>query len=91
MTELAVGERSGITIPSRYAFTGAGYDRMLRRLKVKRYCFDEEQQVEYRLSHDGRLRDYIFIPKVLTKTDFFINCPKFKAHPWTTVTFSMKN
>jgi len=43
MTELAVGERSGITIPSRYAFTGAGYDRMLRRLKVKRYCFDEEQ------------------------------------------------
>ena len=91
MTELAVGERSGITIPSRYAFTGAGYDRMLRRLKVKRYCFDEEQQVEYPLHHEGRLRDYIFIPKVLTKTDFFINCPKFKAHPWTTVTFSMKN
>jgi uncharacterized protein (DUF362 family) len=91
MTELAVGERSGITIPSRYAFTGAGYDRMLRRLKVKRYCFDEQQQVEYPLHHEGRLRDYIFIPKVLTKTDFFINCPKFKAHPWTTVTFSMKN
>ncbi|HJX35905.1 MAG TPA: DUF362 domain-containing protein, partial [Dehalococcoidales bacterium] len=91
MTELAVGERSGITIPSRYAFTGAGYDRMLRRLKVKRYCFDEEQQVEYPLHHEGRLRDYIFIPKVLTKTDYFINCPKFKAHPWTTVTFSMKN
>ena len=20
-----------------------------------------------------------------------MNCPKFKAHPWTTVTFSMKN
>jgi uncharacterized protein (DUF362 family) len=91
MTELAVGERSGITIPSRYAFTGAGYDRMLRRLKVKRYCFDEEQQIEYPLHHEGRLRDYIFIPKVLTKTDFFVNCPKFKAHPWTTVTFSMKN
>ena len=39
----------------------------------------------------GRLRDYIFIPEVVTKTDFFVNCPKFKAHPWTTVTFSMKN
>jgi FKBP-type peptidyl-prolyl cis-trans isomerase len=24
MTELAVGERSGITIPTRYAFAGAG-------------------------------------------------------------------
>ena len=91
MTELAVCERSGITIPTRYAFAGAGYDKMLRRLKVKRYCFDEEQQVEYPLRHAGRLRDYIFIPKVLTKADFFINCPKFKAHPWTTVTFSMKN
>ena len=91
MTELAVGERSGITIPTRYAFTGAGYDKMLRRLKVKRYCFDEEQQVEFALHHAGRLRDYIFIPEVVTKTDFFVNCPKFKAHPWTTVTFSMKN
>jgi len=91
MTELAVGERSGITIPTRYAFRGAGYDKMLRRLKVKRYCFDEEQQVEYQLRHEGRLRAYIFIPEVLTKTEFFINCPKFKAHPWTTVTFSMKN
>jgi uncharacterized protein (DUF362 family) len=91
MTELAVGERSGITIPTRYAFRGAGYNQMLQRLKVKRYCFDEEQQVEYRLRHEGRLRDYIFIQEVLTKTEFFINCPKFKAHPWTTVTFSMKN
>ena len=91
MTELAVGERSGITIPTRYAFTGAGYDQMLRRLKVKRYCFDEEQQVEFHLDHQGRLRDYIFIPEAITKTEFFVNCPKYKAHPWTTVTFSMKN
>ena len=91
MTELAVGERSGITIPTRYAFTGAGYDKMLKRMKVKRYCFDEEQQVEFQLKHEGRLRDYIFIPEVITKTDFFVNCPKYKAHPWTTVTFSMKN
>jgi uncharacterized protein (DUF362 family) len=91
MTELAVGERSGITIPTRYAFAGAGYFKMLKRLKVKRYFFDEEQQVEYALNHTGRLRDYIFVPQVLTDTDFFVNCPKFKAHPWTTVTFSMKN
>ena len=91
ISELAVGERSGITIPTRYAFSGAGYDKMLKRLKVKRYCFDEEQQVEYQLHHQGRLRNYIFVPEVITKTDYFINCPKFKAHPWTTVTFSMKN
>jgi uncharacterized protein (DUF362 family) len=91
ITELAVGERSGITIPTRYTYKGAAYNKMLKRLRVKRYCFEEEQQVEYTLSHEGRLRDYIFIPDVLKKTDFFVNCPKFKAHPWTTVTFSMKN
>jgi hypothetical protein len=27
----------------------------------------------------------------VAKADFFVNIPKFKAHPWTTVTFSMKN
>ncbi|OGN88896.1 MAG: FeS-binding protein, partial [Chloroflexi bacterium RBG_13_46_9] len=81
----------GITIPTRYTYNEAAYDEMLKRLAVKRYCFEEEQQVEYKLDHEGRLRDYIFIPEVITRTDFFVNCPKFKAHPWTTVTFSMKN
>ncbi|MFT5430262.1 MAG: hypothetical protein ACI9OJ_000935 [Myxococcota bacterium] len=27
----------------------------------------------------------------MARADFFVNCPKFKAHPWTTVTFSLKN
>lgn len=91
MTELAVGERCGITIPTRVAFDGADYNPMLKRLKVKRYCFEEEPQVEIPLSHKERLRDYLFTPEPVAKADFFVNCPKFKAHPWTTVTFSMKN
>ncbi len=91
MSELAVGERSGITMPTRLIFKGAGYDKMVKRLGVKHYYFDEEQQVEFALQHEGRLRDYIYIPEVLTKIEFFVDCPKFKAHPWTTVTFSMKN
>ena len=91
MTELAVGERCGITIPTRHAYRDAGYDDMLGRLGVRRYCFEEEQQVEIPLCHKGRLRDYIFTPEPVAKADFFVNCPKFKGHPWTTVTFSMKN
>jgi uncharacterized protein (DUF362 family) len=94
MTELAVGERCGITIPTRFAFKEAGYDRIFERghpLRAKRYCFEETRQVEVRLSHEGRLRDYVFTPEPVAKADFFVNCPKFKAHPWTTVTFSMKN
>src|SRR5262249_13897348 len=43
------------------------------------------------ISHERRLRDYLSTPEPVAKADFFVNCPKFKAHPWTTVTFSMKN
>ncbi len=91
LEELAVGERCGITVPTRYAYEAAGYDPMLERVGVKRYCFDEVPQVEIPLTHEGRLRDFLFTPEPVAKADFFVNAPKFKAHPWTTVTFSMKN
>jgi hypothetical protein len=58
---------------------------------VHMYHFEEEPQVEVPLYHDGRLRDAFFTPEPVARADFFVNCPKFKAHPWTTVTFSMKN
>src|SRR5271170_1504600 len=91
MTELAVGERCAITIPTRFVFDQAGFDPVLARTGAKRYCFDEVPQVEISLKHPGRLRDAIFVPEPVARADFFVNCPKFKAHPWTTVTFSMKN
>jgi uncharacterized protein (DUF362 family) len=91
MEELAAGERCGITVPSRVAFRESGWDAMLKKIKVKKYHFEEEQQVEIPLSHPNRLRDYIFTPEPIARADFFVNCPKFKAHPWTTVTFSLKN
>jgi len=90
MKEIAVGERCGITVPTRAAFEGANFNPMLKRLGVKQYFFEEEQQVEIRYSHEGRLRDYVFTPEPVAMADFFVNCPKFKAHPWTTVTFSIK-
>ncbi|WP_437717543.1 DUF362 domain-containing protein [Sorangium sp. So ce448] len=89
--ELAVGERCGITLPTRMTYESAGYYPMFRRTGVKHYHFEEEQQVEIPLTHEGRLRDYVFTPEPVAKADFFVNCPKFKSHPWTTVTFSMKN
>jgi len=91
LAELAVGERCGITMPTRLSFEGADYDPMLERLGVKRYCFEEEPQVEIRYSHPRRLRDYVFTPEPVARADFFVNAPKFKSHPWTTVTFSLKN
>jgi len=92
MTELVVGERCGITMPTRLSFAESGFDAMLQKLPgVRRSCFEEETQVEVRFTHPRRLRDYIFVPEPVAKADFFVNMPKFKAHPWTTVTFSMKN
>ncbi len=92
LTELAVGERCGITIPTRVVFRDSGFDDMIARVGgVRRYLFEEEPQVEIRLAHKRRLRDYVFTPEPVAKADFFVNMPKFKAHPWTTVTFSLKN
>jgi len=92
MSELGVGERCGITIPTRLAFRRSGFDAMLKRVGgVKRYLFEEVPQVEVRYTHADRLRDYVFVPEPIARADFFVNVPKFKAHPWTTVTFSMKN
>ncbi len=90
--EMAIGERCGITVPTRQAFAESGFNDMLKRVGgVKRYCFEEEPQVEIPLTHPQRLRDYVFTPEPVARADFFVNMPKFKAHPWTTVTFSMKN
>lgn len=90
VTELAIGERCGITVPTRNAFEGANYNPMIKRVGVKQYFFEEEQQKEIRYTHEGRLRDYVFTPRPIAEADFFVNMPKFKAHPWTTVTFGNK-
>jgi uncharacterized protein (DUF362 family) len=92
VTELAVGERCGITMPTRLSMEQSGWSQMLERLpSVKKYHFEECPQVEIRYTHEGRLRDYVFTPEPVARADFFVNLPKFKAHPWTTVTFGNKN
>lgn len=92
ITELAVGERCGISVPTRSAFHNSGFDTMLARVGgVARYAFEEVPQVEIPYTHEGRLRDSVYVPEPVARADFFVNVPKFKAHPWTTVTFSMKN
>lgn len=91
IVEWAIGERCGITMPTRYAYRGAGYYPMAKRVGFHLHHFDEVPQVEIHLQHEGRLRERLFTPEPVARADFFVNCPKFKAHPWTTVTFSMKN
>ena len=91
MTDLTVGERGGITMPTRMIFSQAGYKPVVRKHHAGVSFFDEVTQVPFTLTHPDRLRDLIFVPEPLTQIDFFVNAPKFKAHPWTTVTFGAKN
>jgi uncharacterized protein (DUF362 family) len=90
-SEITVGERSGITIPTRYNFQNAGYPDVFKRHNVKACYFDEVRQVPVSIKGASRLRDRLFIPEPLVQTDFLINLPKFKAHPWCRLTLSLKN
>jgi uncharacterized protein (DUF362 family) len=89
--EVAVGERSGITLPTRWAFKNAGYPEILKKHKTRAYYFDEVRQVPLELKKRAALRNNIFIPKPIAQADFLINLPKFKAHPWCRLTLSLKN
>jgi uncharacterized protein (DUF362 family) len=91
VTEIAVGERSGITIPTRYNFKNAGYFEVIKKHGIKTHYFDEVKQVPVRLKRKERLRDTIFVPKPVAQADFLINLPKFKSHPWCRLTLSLKN
>ena len=89
--EIAVGERSGITIPTRYNFKNAGYPAVLKKHGVKAHYFDECPQVPYRLERAENLRRNMFFPKPIVDCNFLVNLPKFKAHPWCRLTLSLKN
>jgi uncharacterized protein (DUF362 family) len=89
--ELAVGERSGITLPTRWTFQNAGYPEIIKKHGIKVHYFDETKQVPVALKGNDRLRDTIYVPKPVAEADFLINLPKFKAHPWCRLTLSLKN
>ena len=89
--EISVGERSGITIPTRYSFKQAGYLDVIKKHRVKTYYFDEVKHVPFKLKKEVNLRDNMFFPKPIVDCDFLINLPKFKAHPWCRLTLSLKN
>ncbi len=91
VAEIAVGERSGITIPTRFSFKHAGYPAVLKKHKIKAHYFDEVKQIPVKISGDAVLRDKLFMPKPIVDCDFLINLPKFKAHPWCRLTLSLKN
>jgi uncharacterized protein (DUF362 family) len=91
ITELSVGERSGMGIPSRLAFANAGYLSVLRQHRARVVYFDEQPSVPIQLEHPQALRPLIYVPRPVIGCEFLINAPKFKAHSLLKVTFALKN
>lgn len=91
ITDLSVGERSGLAIPTRFSFAEAGYGPVLRRHGARAVYFDETRQVEVPLHHPDALRASVFLPEPLLRLDFFVNAPKLKSHPRTRFTAALKN
>jgi len=89
--EIAVGERSGITIPTRFNFKHAGYPEIIKKHTINVHYFDEVKQVPVKIQGSEVLRNQVFVPKPIAECDFLINLPKFKAHPWCRLTLSLKN
>lgn len=89
--DITVGERSGITIPTRWAFRNAGYPKVIKKHGVKAAYFDEQRHVAVSIDAADRMRDQLFVPEDIANSDFLINLPKFKAHPWCRLTLSLKN
>ena len=89
--EIAVGERCGITVPTRYCFQQAGYPKIIKKHGIKTHYFDEVKQVPVAINGKESLRKQLFIPKPVVDADFLFNLPKFKAHPWSRMTLSLKN
>ena len=82
MTELAVGERCGITVPTLAAFEGPGYGPSVQaHSDVKHYYFEEEPQVEIPLTHKAASATTCSRPSPWPKADFFVNLPQFSRTP----------
>ncbi len=91
ISDLVVGERSGLSIPSRKAFALAGYLPVLRRHQARAEYFDEYPSVPVELRHPQALRSLIYVARGVSRCDFLVNAAKFKAHTWLKVTFALKN
>jgi uncharacterized protein (DUF362 family) len=58
---LLVGERSGITLPTRFSFKQAGYIEVIRKHGAKACFFDECRQIPVQLTNPQSLHEKIFV------------------------------
>ncbi len=64
---------------------------MLAKHGVRAEYFDEGAQIHVDLHHPDAMRKFIRVPEGVVDCEFLVSAPKFKMHPWTKVTFALKN
>lgn len=86
---ITIGERTGVTFPTRYTFDGAGYKYLRKKPKVKVCFFDEAQLVTFPLKK-GTLHQSFELARELVEADYKIWAPKLKHHASTKITHTLK-
>jgi len=87
--DITIGERTAVTIPTRFAFKNAGYNYLKGRNGV-RFCFiDEDKKVEISLKK-ATLHKTLRLSKTFVNSDFKIYVPKLKNHASAKLTCALK-
>ena len=89
--QIALVEGSGVPIPTRFCFRNAGYDKVIKRHRVRAHYVEEVRHVKVSAAGSARLRREIYAPQPVVECDVFINISKTKHHQGVHITGTLKN
>ena len=87
--QVTIGERTALTVPTRYSYYEAGYYPMARRVDAKLTCFDEEPRERVFLDK-GTVHRSMLLSRSIVRADYRIWAPKLKNHVSSKMTCALK-
>jgi uncharacterized protein (DUF362 family) len=87
--KITIGERTAVTVPTRYSFYEAGYGYLEKKPKVEVCFFDESELVKFPLKK-GKLHQSFQLARALVEADYKVWVPKLKHHASTKMTHALK-
>ena len=87
--KITIGERTAVTVPTRYVFYGAGYGPLAKKPKVELCFFDEARLKEVPLKK-GVLHKSLMLAEALADADYKVWAPKLKHHASARMTHALK-
>jgi uncharacterized protein (DUF362 family) len=87
--KITLGERTAVTVPTRYTFQEAGWNSFKKIPKVDFCFFDEASQVKVKLKK-GTVHKDLRLARAFVEADYKIYAPKLKHHVSSNLTCSLK-